>query len=155
MSHAAPRRHFADKQALLDALRRTGSSGWEPSWAALAAAGFDEQLHGMARTYVRFATQHAALLELMYTGKHRPDAAPRLREAADRAFAAPLELFARPRRRRARSRPATPSAWRHVALADPAGARRRWPTAACSATLRSTRSSTTPSSGSCSASCPR
>ena len=43
--------------------------------------------------YVGFATAHGALLELMFAGKHRPGA-DRLREAADRAFAAPLALFA-------------------------------------------------------------
>jgi hypothetical protein len=42
---------------------------------------------------VRFATEHAALLELMYAGKHRPDAVA-VREAGERAFAAPLELIA-------------------------------------------------------------
>ena len=42
---------------------------------------------------MHFATAHGALLELMFAGKHRPGA-DRLREAADRAFAAPLALFA-------------------------------------------------------------
>ena len=40
----------------------------------------------MARVYVRFATQHAALLELMYTGKHRPGVDPGVGEAAERAL---------------------------------------------------------------------
>jgi AcrR family transcriptional regulator len=94
VSHAAPRRHFADKQALLDAL---AEDGFERLGAdlrgAMAAAGedFDARLLAFARAYVRFATRHAALLELMFAGKHR---AERLREAADRAFAAPLALFA-------------------------------------------------------------
>jgi hypothetical protein len=30
----------------------------------------------------------------MFAGKHRPDASPALREAADRAFSAPLALIA-------------------------------------------------------------
>ena len=87
VSHAAPRRHFADKQALLDALAQDGFErlGAELT-AALEAAGFDEQLPAMARTYVRFATQHAALLELMYTGKHRPGVDPGVGEAAERAL---------------------------------------------------------------------
>ena len=42
---------------------------------------------------MRFATRHAALLELMFAGKYRPDAADSLREAADAAFAAPLALI--------------------------------------------------------------
>ena len=94
VSHAAPRRHFADKQALLDALAEEGFErlGQEMS-AALEKAGphFEPRLKALAHTYVRFATDRAALLELMYAGKHRPGA-ERLREAADRAFAAPLQL---------------------------------------------------------------
>jgi hypothetical protein len=60
--------------------------------AAIAGAGPDlrARLRAVAHTYVRFATRHAALLELMYAGKHRSDA---MRETADRAFAAPLALI--------------------------------------------------------------
>jgi hypothetical protein len=43
---------------------------------------------------VHFATEHAALLEVMYAGKHRPEA-EEVRLAAERAFAAPLTLFTR------------------------------------------------------------
>jgi AcrR family transcriptional regulator len=96
VSHAAPRRHFADKQSLLDALaedgfERLGSALRE----AMAAAGgaFHARLLAFAQTYVRFATRHAALLDLMFAGKHRPGAADSLREAADRAFEAPLALI--------------------------------------------------------------
>jgi AcrR family transcriptional regulator len=96
VSHAAPRRHFADKQALLDALAEEGFDrlGRELS-GAMAAAGdsLRQQLGAFARAYVAFATRHAALLELMFAGKYRPGA-DRLREAADAAFSAPLALFA-------------------------------------------------------------
>ena len=96
VSHAAPRRHFADKQALLDALALDGFErlGREMA-AALEQAGpaFADRLAALARTYVRFATEHGALLDLMYAGKHRPGA-DALREAADRAFAGPLALVA-------------------------------------------------------------
>jgi AcrR family transcriptional regulator len=96
VSHAAPRRHFADKQALLDALAEDGFGrlGAEME-AAMAAAGdsLGDQLAAFARAYVRFATDHAALLELMFAGKYR-EGADSLHEAADRAFAAPLALFA-------------------------------------------------------------
>jgi AcrR family transcriptional regulator len=95
VSHAAPRRHFADKQALLDALAEDGFErlGRELE-EAMAAAGTSlrEQLGAFALAYVRFATEHAPLLELMFAGKHR-EGAEGLREAADRAFAAPLALF--------------------------------------------------------------
>jgi AcrR family transcriptional regulator len=93
VSHAAPRRHFAGKQALLDALAEDGFErlGAEMR-AAIASAGpdFRSRLAALARCYVRFATEHAALLELMYAGKHR---SPSLHEAADHAFAAPLALI--------------------------------------------------------------
>ena len=96
VSHAAPRRHFADKQALLDALAEDGFErlGGELREAMSAAEGFNERLLAFARAYVRFATEHAALLELMFAGKHRPGAADSLRQAADRAFDAPLSLIA-------------------------------------------------------------
>jgi hypothetical protein len=49
----------------------------------------------MATAYVRFATEHAALLELMFAGKHRDgDDAAALRAAADRAFDVMLGLIA-------------------------------------------------------------
>ena len=97
VSHAAPRRHFADKQALLDAL---AEDGFERLGAELRGAmdsageGFDDRLRAFAHSYVGFATEHAALLELMFAGKHRPGAADSLRQAADRAFDAPLALIA-------------------------------------------------------------
>lgn len=95
VSHAAPRRHFADKQALLDALAEDGFErlGRELE-ASMAGAGrsLRDQLAAFARAYVRFATDHGALLELMFAGKHRPGA-DRLREAADRTFATALSLF--------------------------------------------------------------
>ena len=97
VSHAAPRRHFADKQSLLDALAEDGFErlGGELRGAMEAAGGaFHARLLAFAQTYVRFATQHAALLDLMFAGKHREGAADSLREAADRAFEAPLALIA-------------------------------------------------------------
>ena len=92
VSHAAPRRHFADKQALLDAL---AEDGFEQLGRLLeaAAAGptFAARLEGMARAYVCFAIEHAALLELMFAGKHR---SPGLYAASERAFAPALALIA-------------------------------------------------------------
>ena len=97
VSHAAPRRHFADKQALLDALAEDGFERLAHELrAATGEAGphFEAQLEGQARAYLRFATEHAALLSMMFAVKHRPDATEALRVAAERAFAVPLELFA-------------------------------------------------------------
>jgi AcrR family transcriptional regulator len=97
VSHAAPRRHFPDKRALLDALAEDGFERLGRDLRdAMDAAGerFEDRLLAFAQAYVAFATRHAALLELMYAGKHRPGAAASLRAAADRAFEAPLALIA-------------------------------------------------------------
>jgi AcrR family transcriptional regulator len=96
VSHAAPRRHFSDKQALLDALAEDGFErlGEELRAAMAGARDFDARLLAFARAYVDFATRHAALLDLMFAGKHRPGAADSLRAAADRAFEAPMALIA-------------------------------------------------------------
>jgi AcrR family transcriptional regulator len=95
VSHAAPRRHFPDRQALLDALAEAGFArlGAELRDAVDRAGGdFEARLHATASAYVRFATRDAALLELMFAGKHREESG-RLHEAADRAFSVLLELI--------------------------------------------------------------
>jgi AcrR family transcriptional regulator len=95
VSHGAPRRHFPDRQALLDALAESGFArlGAELQ-GALEGAGedFEARLRATAAAYVRFATRDAALLELMFAGKHREHSGA-LHEAADRAFAVMLELI--------------------------------------------------------------
>jgi AcrR family transcriptional regulator len=89
VSHAAPRRHFSDKRALLDAL---ALDGFRRLSAALNEAAernaqtFAARLTAVAVAYVEFATQNAALLELMFTGKHQPDASADLRLAANSSF---------------------------------------------------------------------
>jgi AcrR family transcriptional regulator len=91
VSHAAPRRHFADKQALLDALAEDGFVRLgEQLRAATADGDFEARLLGFARAYVAFAVEHAALLDLMWAGKHRVEA---VRAASDLAFTAPLALI--------------------------------------------------------------
>ena len=91
VSHAAPRRHFADKQALLDALAEDGFRRLgEQLREATTGRDFPERMLGFARAYVAFAVDHAALLELMFAGKHRVEA---VRVASDQAFKAPLALI--------------------------------------------------------------
>ena len=95
VSHGAPRRHFPDRQALLDALAESGFErlGGELRQALDAAGeGFEARLHASAAAYVRFATRDAALLELMFAGKHREHAGA-LDEAANRAFAVLLDVI--------------------------------------------------------------
>ena len=91
VSHAAPRRHFADKQQLLDELALDGFRrlGTHLS-AALDEASYDERMLAWARAYVRFASEHRALLDLMFAGKHRSAA---MGEAANQAFASAFALF--------------------------------------------------------------
>lgn len=74
VSHAAPRRHFPDRQALLDALAVAGFDrlGAELR-AAIGEAGedFAARLGAAAAAYSRFATRDVALLDLMFTTKHQ------------------------------------------------------------------------------------
>jgi AcrR family transcriptional regulator len=95
VSHAAPRRHFLDRQALLDAL---AEAGFERLGATLRAAvsdageRFEDRLQAAASAYVTFAIEDAELLELMFAGKHGRGTQA-LTEAADRAFAVIFELI--------------------------------------------------------------
>jgi AcrR family transcriptional regulator len=81
VSHAAPRRHFADRQALLDALAEAGfiRLGDEVR-AAINGAGedYEARLRAAATAYMRFATEDAALVDLMFAAKSaaRTGAAP-------------------------------------------------------------------------------
>jgi len=96
VSHGAPRRHFPDRQALLDAV---AEAGFDRLGAELRAAAdgageeFEPRLRATAATYVRFATRDPALLDLMFAGKHR-ETSGALHEAAENAFAVMLELIA-------------------------------------------------------------
>jgi AcrR family transcriptional regulator len=96
VSHGAPRRHFPDRQALLDALAESGfvRLGSELR-SAFEQAGedFEVRLRAVAAAYVRFATGDAALLELMFAGKSHEDSGV-LHEASERAFSVMLGLIA-------------------------------------------------------------
>jgi AcrR family transcriptional regulator len=95
VSHGAPRRHFPDRQALLEAL---AEAGFERLGAELrearegAGEDFQSRLQATAAAYVRFATRDAALLELMFAGKHS-EHAEELSEAAERAFSVMFALI--------------------------------------------------------------
>jgi AcrR family transcriptional regulator len=95
VSHGAPRRHFADRQALLDALAESGFArlGAQLRAAADSAGeGYEARLRATGLAYVRFAISDAALLELMFAGKQREQTGA-LHQAADRAFSVILELI--------------------------------------------------------------
>lgn len=90
VSHGAPRRHFADRQALLDALAESGFGRLDQELREAlerAGQGYTSRLHAGAVAYARFATENTSLLEVMYAGKHRP--------GADRILAAAAEPFGR------------------------------------------------------------
>jgi AcrR family transcriptional regulator len=95
VSHAAPRRHFPDRQALLDALAIEGFARLGAELRRAADGGGDHGVEPMlqrcARAYVAFATDDAALLELMFAGKHADGGD----DAALRAFTPMLELILR------------------------------------------------------------
>ncbi|MFF3910882.1 TetR/AcrR family transcriptional regulator [Streptomyces sp. NPDC001848] len=87
VSHAAPSRHFKDKQALLDALALAGFHRLAQTMtAALKETGesFAERLRAGAHAYVEFATANAELLDLMYAIKHTPEASEELSAASRR-----------------------------------------------------------------------
>lgn len=95
VSHGAPRRHFDDKAALLEAL---AVEGWHRLGDALARAAqpsdadFAATLKRVAVAYVRFGTDNAALTDLMSTSKHLADASDQLRDAREAAFAPVTQL---------------------------------------------------------------
>ncbi|GGN52949.1 TetR family transcriptional regulator [Streptomyces albiflavescens] len=97
VSHAAPSRHFKDKQALLDALALTGFDRLAETLAASqedVGETFAERLGAIARAYVDFATANAELLDLMYAKKHDPTASEALVAASQRWGEQLVELIA-------------------------------------------------------------
>lgn len=99
VSHAAPRRHFPSRQALLDALAEDGFARLDATLGtALATADdFPARVRVAATAYTRFATENAALLELMYSAKHRPGAT-RIARAAEAPFGRLIDLIAQGQR---------------------------------------------------------
>jgi AcrR family transcriptional regulator len=97
VSHTSPRRHFADKQALLDAL---ALSGFERFEAALGRAtknrahSFKTRLIKLCQAYVAFALKHPALLALMFETKHRVGAPREILQTSDKAFGHAHATFA-------------------------------------------------------------
>ena len=97
VSHTSPRRHFANKQALLDALALRGFERFD---LALARAtkdrghSFQTRLTKLTRAFVSFALKHSALLGLMFEAKHRGDAPRELLEASEKAFGHAAATFA-------------------------------------------------------------
>jgi AcrR family transcriptional regulator len=94
VSHAAPRRHFPDRQALLDAL---AEHGFRSLAAAVAEADGTagrpaERFRAVAAAFVGFAAEQPALMELMFTRKSA-DQNPDVAQAAGEFFAAVDEVM--------------------------------------------------------------
>ncbi|MFH8775731.1 TetR/AcrR family transcriptional regulator [Streptomyces sp. NPDC017958] len=97
VSHAAPGRHFKDKQALLDAL---ALDGYERLNQALGAAAeqpgltFEQRMTALARAYLGFAVENPELLELMFARKHDPDSSAQLASAVDQSLGSFARMMA-------------------------------------------------------------
>ncbi|WP_217205641.1 TetR/AcrR family transcriptional regulator [Streptomyces sp. AC550_RSS872] len=96
VSHAAPGRHFKDKQALLNAL---ALAGYERLAQTLSAAEdpalpLEPRLTALARAYLGFAIDNAALLELMYARKHEPDASVQMAAAVEETVGSLVRVLA-------------------------------------------------------------
>ena len=97
VSHAAPGRHFKDKQALIDAL---ALDGYERLNQALRAATeqpgltFEGRMAALARAYLGFAVENPELLELMFARKHDPDSSAQLAAAVDQSLGGLTRMFA-------------------------------------------------------------
>jgi len=89
VSHNAPYRHFADRDALLAALAAEGFAALDRALALAAAQG--PRARGEA--YVRFALEHPQRFRLMFDGTLRLDAHPALREAAARTYQGLVRAF--------------------------------------------------------------
>lgn len=89
VSHNAPYRHFADRDALLAALAAEGFARLGAALEASAAQG--PRARGEA--YVRFALEHPQRFRLMFGGTLPLDAHPALREAASQTYAGLVRAF--------------------------------------------------------------
>ncbi|MGN2641577.1 TetR/AcrR family transcriptional regulator [Nocardia takedensis] len=96
VTHNAPSRHFADKQALLDALAQNGFQRLGEVFRVAADRvrdkPFDERVQALARAYLDFALEHSALLTLMFARKHSPSGGAEMAAAVTSAFAVPVAL---------------------------------------------------------------
>ncbi|CCQ15416.1 putative transcriptional regulator, TetR family [Rhodococcus sp. AW25M09] len=95
VSHAAPARHFRDKQALLDALALNGFQELNRRMGAASTAPGEltSRFRGVARAYLGFAVEHPELLDVMYSTKHHPDASEELKDVAQHSMTATEALL--------------------------------------------------------------
>lgn len=96
VTHAAPRRYFPNRQALLDALAVEGFArlGARLREAVAAAPEYQEQVRSVAAAYIDFTISEANLVELMFAHKHGTGGRT-VAQSAAAAFAPMLEMFRR------------------------------------------------------------
>jgi len=96
VSHGASARHFRDKQALLDAIAVEGFTrlNGELLDAAALPGPFGERFAAAGHAYVGFAVAHPAILRVMYTAKHHPDASAELGDRSHVSMTALITLVA-------------------------------------------------------------
>lgn len=94
VSHAAPVRHFSDRQALLDAVAVEGFArlGARLQEAVAAEARYQDQIRAVAAAYLDFATSDANLMEVMFAHKHGAGGEA-VSQGAVEAFGPMLEMF--------------------------------------------------------------
>ncbi len=89
VSHAAPKNHFGSLHGLVTAIAAEGfrrhAIFMREGLAAGAAPG--ERLHAALEGYVRFATEHPHLFELMFSPSYPDFADPELRASASESYA--------------------------------------------------------------------
>jgi AcrR family transcriptional regulator len=99
VSHAAPYRHFADKQALVAAINEEGFRRLaERIQSTLREASEDsfEQLQAIGRAYVQFAQEHPWLMREMFSGLTvEREAFPELYAASKTVFQLYMEVVRR------------------------------------------------------------
>lgn len=91
VSHAAPYRHFADREALLAAIAEEGFLRMRQEMlASMETAGEDpgQRFYAQGAAYVRFAVAHPGYFRVMFGAEVRDHAAyPSLAQASSSAFA--------------------------------------------------------------------
>ncbi|WP_424216826.1 TetR/AcrR family transcriptional regulator (plasmid) [Streptomyces sp. BI20] len=97
VSHAAPSRHFRDRQALLDALAVSGFTRLNArlTTAAEGPGPVPARLAALGRAYVEFAVGHAPLLALMFTAKRAEGSPEELRALGHHCLEVAAGLIAR------------------------------------------------------------
>ncbi|GHF00451.1 putative TetR-family transcriptional regulator [Streptomyces spiralis] len=96
VSHGAPRSHFADRNALLDALAERGFVRLADEIREAASRAREDHartLRAAASAYVRFAVREPALLDLMFTAKVEDGPSEAVRSASERLFATMAEIM--------------------------------------------------------------